>query len=343
MALTLPSAPYPGHDTRFYRVAAPIIAADVSAPGAHWQHLAGGVNLALATLHAGAIASDSWADGHGAVMSPGLEGRLWYPIPPAPSSRHTTIRVVIEYASGAGTLRASTIAGADLYQEVVVGDGTFEATLDVDTAGGFDDLVLATADSVEFVSVEVSWSPLVAAGWPAADGVLPDAAFDSIDPLDDADFDVDELLSSGRMLVLHEAAEHLAARRRSYFSTSAIGGAGADPGRFVCRPIRRVVPVPYRGVLVAGRLRVANPTEDALRVWVQRSAGGPRVVAGQVPDVALHPVEIGAESALDWVTFEAFLRDSREFGAPQDLPGWTQLAIYPEPGLALHSVGIWEA
>lgn len=344
MALTLPGAPWDGHDTRFYRVRDPIIGADTAQPDAHWQALVTGYNLALATLHAGAIASDSWADGQGAGLDSAIhEVRLQYVIPPQPSDRHSAVRVVVEVENADGSVRISTAAGADVETVAVVGTQTVDEVLTVSTAvDGRDRLQIETKGEVDLLSVEISWEPISAAGWPAADSTLADTDFDGIDPFDDDDFDYGELLSSGRMLTLHEAQAHLADRRRGLLSTAAIAGAVTGPGRFICRPIRRVVPVPYRGVDVLGRVLVANPTGADLNLWVQLGAGAASDVVDRRARARVQQVVIDAGAALGWKDFTGRLRDDREFRAPPELSGWTQIGLYPEDGLELHSAAIWE-
>lgn len=345
MALTLPGAPWPGHDTRFYRPGDVIIAADAGQPTAHWQALVADYNLALGTLHAGAIASDSWADDQGVGIDSGgsYVEQLRYPIPPQPSSRHSQIRVVVRVANADGGIRASTVAGGDVLASVVAGTDVFDELLDVDTSAGYDELVIDSIGEVDIISAEVSWADLSVAGWPAAAGVLPDVAFDDIDPFDTSDYAAGECLSSGRMLAIHAASAHLVGRRRGLLSTSALANAGSGPKRFVARPIRRVVPVPYRGVDVVGRARIANPDDRPLNLWVRLGRARPRDVVDREPDLREIRVEIPATTAMGWVDFEGRLRDDREFSAPRDLPGWTQIGVYAEDKLELHAIGIWEA
>lgn len=345
MALTLPAAPYPGHDTRFYRVRDPIIASDPAQTGAHWQHLAAGYNLALATLHAGAIASDSWADGQGAGLdSEDWVERLLYTIPPRPSSRHTQVRVVIEVENAVGAdVRITTAAGGALVEVPVAGVATIDQLATVDTAGGFDDLVISTQRRVDLISVELNWVDVSGAGWPAAASTITDLRFDDVEPIDDDDYAGEECLSSGRMLELRAAQQHLVARRRGYLSSSAVLGAINGPGRFVARPIRRVVPVPYRGQRIIGRARMANPTAAAKRLWLQLGAGAPGDVTGRRARARIVAIELPAAAPLAWHDISTLrVRDDLEFRAPQELPGWSQIAVYPEDGLKLYAIGLWE-
>jgi len=342
MALTISQAPWPGHDTRFYRPGDPIVAAADNQADAHWAEMAAGYNLALGTLLAGQFVDDSWADGQGALNTVGFVEQLRYIVPPQPSSRHDQVRVRF-FATGVGTARITTIDGADSVDVALAGANEYAVDLDVDTAAGFDELIVKTDGTWDLDWITAGYIDEGGAGWPAADGVLGDEAFTDIDPLDLDDFAADELLSSGRMLMLYDAEQHLVARRRSVLSTSALAGATVGPGRFVARPIRRAVPVGYRGRQLDGRARIANPTAGALNLWVRLGEGRPHDIVAGEPSVRQFAVEIAAGAPMAWMPFDHLLRDDQQFGGPRDLPGWTEIAVYPEPGLELHSISLIEA
>lgn len=346
MARTIPSGPYLGNETTSYQPGLPILHADADEPTAHWQHLAGALNLALATLGAQTANSAGWADLQGHVNAVGWNNLTRVLLPPAPSVQHTTVEVrAYVRSAAAGEIRFSSESAGD-GPDVVAAGVSYAwaiATLTVDVAD--ESILVEVSGQIDVLVVEAEYLPLAPNGdYPDADDEFAAELFDEaalVPVLDDDDFGDNEPGGADVLVDTVDIVTHLLARPLPIGGGSAILITGDENlGWMANQPIRLLTRVPYGGCTLKLRIELENDDEADQSLWIQHGPGEPTAVVGTVAGAYIHEEVIAGAAALDIIDVELFLDDQNDLDAP-DYPGATHVAIYAPFPIHIYSVVAW--
>lgn len=334
MARSLDSA-WTGHDLDSFRPLTDIL-------GAPWADIGAGLNTALAFVGAASLVHDEWPDGQAHSDTGVVETlQLIYDIPPAPSPKHTELRVTVHGASpgedGFVQVREVVEGNWTLFELTAAGDAVTHLvpTAHDDAAS---QLEVRVVGEVQLQALDVEVAAWVPGAWPGG-GEHPAGALSTdvdIVPFELLDVADDEPVSARVVTDAREAAAHCRARQRMYFAAAAhrIGG-GA-----IVRPLRGAAPTVVGGSSLTVKIRAEGGAADGL-VWVQAGAGAPQAIYRQETTLYIRSVEVLAAAAEAVYELTVPLRAQRNAPAPGRYPGFGWLVVWATPEVRLLSVSAW--
>jgi len=347
MARTIPALPFVPPDALLHTAGKVIHGGSATLKG-HWLHLITAQNLDYATHHAGVVHNQGWADAQFVVNDPAGVLRQIFRVPFLDDA-WTSVQCAVYGSSPTGTGRVVFTQGANTVT-VTLGAvaGWYPAPPAVaalalsgwvaDPDGDYVDVKATVYDDCEIDQVHVSYADYPAGGgWPAADGAFPAGPIGDFVPNDTAEIAADQPLAADMGVRYRANQVHVRQRRHVLMSLCGILNAtAADMHEWIEQyPHRTCVPVRAgtrdRGLTTTVWLRIRNDhaTND-YQVHIRYGSSVRHFDDMRLVEVVTAP----ALSGIAWYKASVTLREARDWAAPADYPGFTQLAVMPDPRIS---------